>query len=144
MTRRYGEAVKSGIRYKNRPGAYAILIRRGAVLLTHQAMPEPEFQLPGGGIDPGETPMQALHREVFEETGWTITGLRKIGIYRRFAWMPEYAIHAEKVAHVYLAHPTRQLGPPTEPGHDAVWTTPRIATGILASPGDRAFMARLL
>ena len=40
------------------------LPRGGDLLLTHQSRPLPEFQLPGGGIDPGETPLQALRREV--------------------------------------------------------------------------------
>ena len=49
MIRRYGEPVKSGVRYRKRPGVYALLPLNGAVLLTHQAEPIPEFQLPGGG-----------------------------------------------------------------------------------------------
>lgn len=60
MIARFGERVKSGQRYRLRPGAYAILIRDGRVLLTHQSHPVPEFQLPGGGIDPGEGPIEAL------------------------------------------------------------------------------------
>ena len=54
MIRRFGEPVKHGQKYTRRPGAYVILIREGSILLTHQAEPTPEFQLPGGGIDPGE------------------------------------------------------------------------------------------
>lgn len=42
--------------YRLRPGAYAVLIRDGQALLTFQHQPEPEFQLPGGGIDPGNRP----------------------------------------------------------------------------------------
>jgi 8-oxo-dGTP diphosphatase len=41
------------------------------VLLLHQATPpEPDsWDLPGGGLDPGETLLQGLMREVQEETG---------------------------------------------------------------------------
>ena len=52
MIRRYGEAVRPGIRYRPRPGVYAILALGNSVLLTHQAEPIPEFQLPVGGSDP--------------------------------------------------------------------------------------------
>jgi 8-oxo-dGTP diphosphatase len=79
--RRWGEAVVRERRYRRRPGAYAILWRDGAVLLTLQAEPRPEAQLPGGGIDAGESPLAALHREVREETGWTIAGARRLGAF---------------------------------------------------------------
>ena len=63
MIRRFGARPDPDRRYRMRPGAYAILSRGSSVLLTFQHRPEPEFQLPGGGIDPGESPVQALHRE---------------------------------------------------------------------------------
>lgn len=65
------------------------------MLLTHQDAPEPEVQLPGGGIDPGESPVQALIREVYEETGWRISRPRRLGAYRRFTYMPEYDLWGE-------------------------------------------------
>ena len=114
------------------------------MLVTHQAEPEPEFQLPGGGIDPGESPVQALHREVFEETGWSIRSLRKVGAYRRFTYMPEYDMWAEKIAHIFLATPVRSLGEPSEPGHRAVWMSAPMAIELLASDGDREFVRRTL
>ena len=143
MIRRYGEPVKSGQSYKLRPGAYAVLVRGDAMLVTHQAEPEPEFQLPGGGIDPGESAIQALHREVFEETGWAISSARKIGAYRRFAYMPEYDMWAEKIAHVFFATPILSRGAPSEPGHSAVWMPAPVAAEALASAGDRAFVQKV-
>ncbi len=143
MIRRYGEPVKPGQIYKRRPGAYAILLRGDDMLLTHQADPKPEFQLPGGGIDPGESPAQGLHREVFEETGWHISTPVKLGIYRRFAYMPEYDMWAEKLAHIYLARPTLRMGPPSEPGHTAIWAGVPEALDLLANPGDRDFLRAL-
>ena len=140
MMRRFGEPVKVGQTYKLRPGAYAIIPRGQSLLLTHQARPEPEFQLPGGGIDPGESPFQALRREVFEETGWSLSSLRKLGAYRRFAYMPEYDMWAEKVAHIFLADPVRAHGDPTEDGHTAVWMSVGMAVELLASDGDRNFV----
>jgi len=141
MIRRYGEPARNR-RYTLRPGAYAILLKHGELLLTHQQDPEPEFQLPGGGIDPGESPISALHREVFEETGWHIAAPRRIGAYRRFVFMPEYDLWAEKLCQIFVAHPVRPHGPPQEPGHTAVWTSPVLAAGILADEGGRAFVAR--
>ena len=139
-----GEPVRSDIRYRLRPGIYALLMRGNSILLTHQAEPEPEFQLPGGGIDPGEPPLPALHREVIEETGWRITGVRRLGAFRRFTYMPEYDLWAEKICHVYFARPTLRLGPPSEAGHTAIWTTPAVAADLVENDGDRLFIRRHL
>ncbi|MFN3575808.1 MAG: NUDIX domain-containing protein [Tabrizicola sp.] len=144
MIRRYGEPVKPGQSYRRRPGVYAVLLRGDHVLATHQAAPVPEFQLPGGGIDRGEQPIAALHREVFEETGWKVAVRRHLGTFRRFTYMPEYDLWAEKVCTVYLAHPVRRLGPPSEPGHTAIWLPVEEALLRLGNPGDRAMLARSL
>jgi 8-oxo-dGTP diphosphatase len=98
------------------------------------------MQLPGGGIDPGESPQRALHREVFEETGWTISAPRRAGAFRRFVYMPEYDLWANKVCIIYVARPVRQMGPPSEPGHSAIWVDPEIAARSLGNPGDRHFV----
>ncbi len=141
MIRRYGDTPISGQKYKLRPGAYAILPRDGKVLVTYQAAPHEEFQLPGGGIDAGEGPIAALHREVYEETGFRIGSPRKLGVFRRFVFMPDYDMFAEKVCHIYLARPILPLGPPTEPGHMAVWLDPVVALAELANDGDADFLA---
>lgn len=143
MTLRFGEAIRPDIRYKTRPGVYVILPLGDQILLTHQASPRPEFQLPGGGIDKGEQPVAALHREVMEETGWTIGTPIKLGVYRRFCFMPEYDLWAEKVCHIYLARPVRRLCDPLEAGHTAVWMPKVQAELVVASEGDRAFVASL-
>ena len=144
MIKRYGEPVKPGQRYQRRAGVYGVLLDGDAVLLTHQAAPVPEYQLPGGGIDPGENPIAALHREVYEETGWHIGPVRHVGTFRRFTYMPEYDKWAEKVCTIFVARPTLRLGPPTEPGHTAIWTPAEMALAIVTNPGDRAMLARAL
>ena len=144
MILRVGDPPKLDRKYKTRPGAYAILAQGRAVLLTHQQAPTPEFQLPGGGIDPGEGPVSALHREVFEETGWKIASPVRLGAFRRFTYMPEYDIWAEKLCHIYLARPVRPHGPPTEAGHTAHWMDLPSALDALGNPGDRHFLARAL
>lgn len=140
MIARFGSPPKGGKRYQLRRGAYAILPRGRELLLTYQDAPFYEFQLPGGGVDPGESPIQALHREVFEETGWKIAAPRRLGAFRRFTYMPEYDLWAEKLCEIYIAHPVRSLGPPREAGHSAIWTSPQDAVRLLANPGDQHFV----
>ncbi|MFB2532036.1 NUDIX domain-containing protein [Paracoccus sp. p3-h83] len=141
MIRRFDTPPLPYQRYRLRQGAYAVLCRNGRILLTHQDGPTPEWQLPGGGLDPGESPVAALHREVREETGFHVAPPRLIGSFRRFVYMPEYQIFAEKLCRVYLARPTLRLGPPTEPGHTTAWMSPQHALEALANPGDRAMLA---
>ncbi|MEM6579159.1 MAG: NUDIX hydrolase [Pseudomonadota bacterium] len=142
--RRFGERVIPTQKYKARPGVYAILPFGRHLLLTFQDMPVPELQLPGGGIDAGESPLQALHREVFEETGWHIRQARVLGRFRRFAYMPEYDLWAEKIATIYTAQPVYSPGPPTEAGHTAVFVDPAYAARHVANPGDRDFVRQYL
>lgn len=144
MIRRYGERVVAGQAYRRRPGVYAVLTDGDGLLLTHQTEPEPEYQLPGGGIDRGEHPIAALHREVMEETGWHISMPRRIGVYRRFVFMPEYDMWAEKLCTIYLARPVMRIGAPTEAGHSAIWVSPREGLALLDNVGDRAILAGLL
>jgi len=140
MIRRYGAPVKRDVHYKMRPGAYAILHRAGSLLLTHQMEPEPEVQLPGGGVDPGESAIAALHREVYEETGWRIGAIRRFKTYRRFMYMPEYDLWAEKLCQIFIAQPVLRLSDPTEQGHTALWADIDTAMDIIASPADREIL----
>jgi 8-oxo-dGTP diphosphatase len=144
MIRRFGEPVKPGQTYRRRPGVYAVLRLGSDILATYQQAPTPEFQLPGGGIDPGEHPIAALHREVMEETGWSIAIDRRIGTFRRFTYMPEYDRWAEKICTIFQARPVRRLGPPSEAGHTAVWLPVDQAIRVLANDGDRAMLVRAL
>jgi len=138
--KRTGRPPESGRTYQRRAGAYVILLRGDLVLITHQLASQSEFQLPGGGIDPGESAAPALHREVFEETGWRMRLDRRLGFYRRFTFMPEYDMWAEKICTIYLGQPTLCLGAPTEPGHTPLWVHRSDASEVLTNTGDAEFM----
>ncbi|MEM7440669.1 MAG: NUDIX hydrolase [Pseudomonadota bacterium] len=142
--RQIGEPRKPGQRYTRRPGAYAIIARGSQLLLTEQRASQLELQLPGGGIDPGETPVQALHREVYEETGYRIRHLQRLGTYQRFTYMPEYSMWAHKICHIYLAAPALRKCDPPEPGHRVIWMPAQKALFELTARGDRLMLSRAL
>ncbi len=139
MIRRFGDTPQRDRRYRLRPGAYALLPRAGRVLLTCQYGPAPDIQLPGGGIDPGESPIRALHREVYEETGWKIGPPRRLGVFRRFVFMPEYDLWAEKICHIYVARPVLRLSDPVEDAHSVLWMPVQDAAHVLGNSGDQHF-----
>lgn len=142
MIRRVGHPPRSDRSYRLRHGVYAILPLDGRLLVTLQQAPEPDMQLPGGGIDPGESPLRALHREVMEETGWIIAAPRRMGAFRRFVYMPEYDMWAEKLCTIYVARPVRAISAPTEAGHTSIIVDPDVAKSELGNEGDRMFVNR--
>lgn len=142
MIKRVGQPPKANQSYRIRAGAYAILPLKGRFLMTAQTAPEFDVQLPGGGIDPGESPLQALHREVLEEIGWRIARPRRLGAFRRFVYMPDYDMWAEKLCHVYVAHPVRQITDPVEPDHATLVLSAPEAIAVLGNDGDRMFLSR--
>lgn len=143
MIPRIGEPRLTGRTYRLRPGAYALLPRGGQLLVTHEAGSDENLQLPGGGIDAGESTLAALHREVMEETGWRIAGPRRLGAYRRFVFMPEYDLWAEKLCHIFIARPVRRVGPPTESHHTVFWIRAAAADDLLGGEGNRRFARRV-
>ena len=69
---------------RQRVAAYAVLTRDGQVLLTQMSARtriEGRWTLPGGGIEHGEDPRDALRREVYEETGLRIEPGRLVDVH---------------------------------------------------------------
>lgn len=53
--------------------------RREVLLILRRDVPV--WVLPGGGVDPGETPENAIIREILEETGFHVKICRLAGVY---------------------------------------------------------------
>jgi 8-oxo-dGTP diphosphatase len=140
--RRFGERLVKGAPYRRRRGIYAVIHHGAHVLITEEMGPTREFQLPGGGIDPGEHPIRALHREIAEETGWTVAVRRRLGNYTRFCYMPDYDLWAQKVCEIWLCRAIAPRGQPGESHHRAVWCDVPEALDLLAGEGDRYFLRK--
>ena len=65
--------------------AYVIRINADTVdLLVFDSLEEPGYEVPKGGVEAGESLEEALHQEVYEESG--LNGLRVIQELRKTEW----------------------------------------------------------
>ncbi len=64
-----------------RVAAYGVIVEQGRILLAHwNENGRHGWTLPGGGIDPGEDPVDAVVREIAEETGYKAEAGELLGI----------------------------------------------------------------
>ena len=72
-----------------RDSARSIIIRDGRIAMVH-SLNYDYYQFPGGGIEKGEDPVQAVIRETLEEAGLTVIpdSVREYGLVRRIRKSP--------------------------------------------------------
>jgi 8-oxo-dGTP pyrophosphatase MutT (NUDIX family) len=87
-----------------RPSAYAFLVNDGKILCVKSALHD-YWELPGGGVELGETPVQALHREVVEETGYQVEALDETPILMKndFFYAPDLDEYFQSLLMVFRA-----------------------------------------
>jgi len=99
---------------RQRVAAYAVLTRDGQVLLTRMSARtriEGRWTLPGGGIEHGEEPRDALRREVYEETGLRIEPGRLVDVHASHFVAPNAAGVVEDYHGIHLIFEAAIEGP---------------------------------
>lgn len=62
---------KLDVKYNSRNVCYGIVIKDGKILVSYSPKNQ-TYSLPGGGIEEGETPFDAIKREFMEEIGYEV------------------------------------------------------------------------
>jgi 8-oxo-dGTP diphosphatase len=120
-----------GTMLQAKAGAYALIHdAEDRVLLVRAA--NGHFYLPGGRIEPGETPEQALAREVEEECGWSIRVTAPLGE----AFQPILGGSVMLRATYWQAEVTGLVH--EDPEHQMLWTPRAEAASRLHRAADAA------
>lgn len=111
--------------------AVAFIMMEGKVLSVSRKGDGMQFGLPGGKIEPGETPRRACAREVLEETSLVISGLDLLyeGVSKNY--------------YVYCFTPKSVYGTPVDQGVGACnWIEPeRLLLGPFRDFAERVLIA---
>lgn len=123
-------------------GATVAIIQNGQILLTKRS----DFEvwcLPGGHVDPGESPAQTAVREAKEEVGLDVRLTRQVGVYTRIGGDYDMHLHlfaAEVVGGTPTPQPEEVLeiatfAPDALPEHMFWWHRPQVADALSGVTG---------
>ena len=119
------DAERLGVDPHQRVAAYAVVVADGKLLLTQLAGytgAAGRWNLPGGGLDPGESPTDGVVREVAEETGQVVDDVRLVDVMTQH-WVGRSPRGLEDYHAVRLLHTARCRRPTRPVVHDVGGST---------------------
>jgi len=129
-----------GAHYVERASAYGVV--EGAWGLLALVRTPLGVYLPGGGMEPGETPEEAVVRETREECGLQVRAGAWRARARQFTYPADERTHFEKLCVFVEAEVVGCAGVGTEDDHELVWADPAEAARLLTHESQRWAVAR--
>lgn len=118
----FGEKLE-GEEYKTREGVYALIQGDSGHIVLVGRVDSDLHELPGGGLEGGESHEEGLLRELREELGWSI----KIGAYLgkgvQYTRMSPRGRFYKLEGHFYTAEKLREINGKIEEDHEERWLT---------------------
>lgn len=115
--KRIGKKIE-GLQYTKRPGAYAIIEREEDEKIAIAT--DGEYFFLGGGIEEGETEIEALKRELIEESGYSIKNIKYFD--KVMAWADGGDRGPlDVIATIYTAQFDEKVAEPIERDHKVLW-----------------------
>ena len=125
-----------GLIYGERPSAYGVAVNAaGRVLVCRRS--RGRILLPGGGLHEGESPHQAMTREVAEETAHRVIEAAPIGRARQFHSHRISKPPVNKFCHFYAIDVVHDPLILSEDDHQAVWLSPHDLVSSLTFESHR-------
>jgi 8-oxo-dGTP pyrophosphatase MutT (NUDIX family) len=117
----------------------------GRILLVQHV--EGRWQLPGGAVDPGEPPDDAVRRECLEEAGIVVEPVALLGAFGG----PEYEVrysNGDEAGYVVTVYELRHVDGEPTPSDDETravgWFAPAEIEGLEIAPATRSTLRALL
>ncbi len=139
-----GAEVKGDVKNKPRTAARAVIKNGNKVALLHVTK-DNYYKLPGGGVDEGETIIDALHREILEEVG------SKVKVNSEIGEILEHRSHHQLVqtSHCFSAELLEEGKPNfTEKelslGFEVVWVKPEEALSLVKNGNPESYAGKFI
>lgn len=139
---KYVGSKEEKIKYRKRPGAYAIIVNKDDDKIGIVTDGEDYFYL-GGGIENGETKLEALKREMIEEAGYSIKNIREFEEVGSHIFAEDKG-YLEIIASVYIAEFDKKIAEPIEKDHKVLWVTPEEYVSKMFREWQRYIMERFI
>jgi 8-oxo-dGTP diphosphatase len=119
-------APEPGFAYPDRPAAFGVAVREGRLAIARITIPGFPilYDLPGGGIDPGESEADAMAREFGEEVGLRVTAGPEIARADQFFVNPDGERYNVRSVFFVAEIAGEAAGLKIEADHELVWLTP--------------------